>query len=81
MQSLPCFLVISTAVSASGMVMVGILMAASPIAYVGLRNRVLAVWEKQPCFPRSSLKLRCRVVGILMALLGLWLLRTLALSV
>jgi hypothetical protein len=81
MQTLPWFVVISTAVSASGMVMVGILMAVSPDTYVGLRNGVSGLWQKQPSIPRSSFNLRCRGVGILMALLGLWFLKTFALSV
>jgi hypothetical protein len=60
---------------AFGMVVVGLVMAMSPITYLGRRNRIVPLWQKQPWVPWRSFTTQCRVAGIVSALFGILILR------
>ena len=63
------------AILAFGMVVIGLVMAISPITYLGLRNRIVPLWQKQPWVPHRSFKTQCRVAGIVSALFGILILK------
>jgi hypothetical protein len=65
------------AVSAYGMLGVGILMASAPVGYLGLRNRIVQVWRPEIWRPSPAFQKQCRIIGVLIVVLGLSILRVL----
>jgi hypothetical protein len=63
------------AVSAYGMLVVGVLMASSPVGYLGLRNRIVRLSQTEAWRPGPAFQKQSRLIGILIAVLGLLILR------
>lgn len=60
---------------AAGMLLAGVLMVASPLAYLRVLRRIPGLRSRQPGLPLSSLSnSQHRVIGIIFVLLGAWML-------